>query len=245
MTSFSNLNDGEFNDFELEFEYMGLSEDDNAIIFGSTSEYERALFGLSKEDHEALFGEDNGTADEQNSESDDCFSDNTNPALELLVLEVLGLLNEEKHRSKKVRRSRQESWEFIMTWTDDLFYKQFRLPKEEFFQLCEKIKSIYPGRYRNGLANYKLSQKRGAASTPDSGPVTLEIKLAVTLRILAGASELDMIWYGVQLRTVSGILDQMLPLIDKALPDDKIFNFNPKTSSTEEFLMADSELILK
>ena len=52
----------------------------------------------------------------------------------------------------------------------------------------------------------------------------------MTLRLLAGAKHLDMIWYGVQLSTVHGIFVKMLTLIDIALPNDEIFNFNPGLS---------------
>ena len=49
-------------------------------------------------------------------------------------------------REKKVVRDRAQAWEFIQSWSADLFYRQFRLPREEFFVLCdERIKSIYPG----------------------------------------------------------------------------------------------------
>ena len=57
------------------------------------------------------------------------------------------------------------------------------MERELFFPLCEKMKDNYPGRSKNGVENYNLSLKRGAAATPDSGPITMEMKLAITLRI--------------------------------------------------------------
>ena len=65
--------------------------------------------------------------------------------------------------------------------------------------------------------------------------------MAVTLRLLAGASNLDMIWYGVQKGSVFGIFKQGLGLINKVLPDSEIFNFHPKQRSFAEELqrMAD------
>ena len=63
----------------------------------------------------------------------------------------------------------------------------------------------------------------------------VELKLAITLRLLAGASHLDMIWYGVQSSTVSAIFNFILPLIDIAYSDQEIFDFNPENSSKVAF----------
>jgi hypothetical protein len=134
-------------------------------------------------------------------------------------------------RQKKIIRNRKEAWEFILTWSEEAFYRQFRLPKEDFLILVEKCKSIYPGKSKHGIENYKFAQRMGQVSTPNSGPITMEIKLAVTLRLLAGASYLDMIWYGVQLDSVHPIFIFTLDLVDKALPNKDIFNFDPSNSN--------------
>ena len=98
------------------------------------------------------------------------------------------------HRGKKVVRNRKQSWDFILSWSGDLFYRQFRLPREEFFVLSERLKSIYPGTLSTGLKNYQFAQFQGRSnSSPGSGPITIELKLAITLRLLAGASHLHMI----------------------------------------------------
>ena len=139
------------------------------------------------------------------------------------------------HRGKKVVRNRKQSWDFILSWSGDLFYRQFRLPREEFFVLSERLKSIYPGTLSTGLKNYQFAQLQGSNSSPGSGPITIELKLAITLRLLAGASHLDMIWYGVQSSTVSAIFNFILPLIDIAYSDQEIFDFNPENSSKVAF----------
>ena len=135
--------------------------------------------------------------------------------------------NEAVHRGPKIVRDRAAAWSFVLTWSDDLFYRQFAIPKVEFFMLCEKIKSNYPGSRGSGYQNYAFSQLQGYRSNPKSGPITMEIKLAITLRMLRGASELDMIWYGVQIQTVPIIFSFMVHQIDTAYRDDEIFNFNP------------------
>jgi len=132
-----------------------------------------------------------------------------------------------KKRKKKVVRDRDSAWEFIQSWDDDLFHHQFRIERQEFFDLCSKCKNCYPGKYEKGLDNYNFSLIKGKNSTPLSGPITMEIKLAITLRLLAGASHLDMIWYGVQLVTVNAIFLTTIELINKSMPDNIIFNFDP------------------
>ena len=66
----------------------------------------------------------------------------------ILISMNMGLLDglhPVNHREKKVVRDLVHAWEFIQSWSADLFYRQFRLPREEFFVLCERLKSIYPG----------------------------------------------------------------------------------------------------
>ena len=57
-----------------------------------------------------------------------------------------------------------------------------------------KCKSIYPGKSANGYENYRMAQIKGMNSTPGCGLITMELKVVITLRLLAGASYLDMIW---------------------------------------------------
>lgn len=134
---------------------------------------------------------------------------------------------ESKKRRAKAIRNREESWSFITSWDDNLFRRQFRLSREDFFLLCEKCKSVYPGKSTCGMTNYQFALTKGRNSTPCSGPITMEIKLAITLRILAGASYLDLIWYGVQLDSVHPIFLFTLKLLDEVLPNKEIFNFDP------------------
>jgi len=55
----------------------------------------------------------------------------------------------------------------------------------------------------------------------------MEIKLAITLRLLRGACALDMIWYGVQIQSVAVIFSFVVQQLNIAYPDDEVFNFNP------------------
>lgn len=135
--------------------------------------------------------------------------------------------DEARKRKPKVVRNRMEAWNFILSWDDTLFQRQFRISKEDFFILCEKCKSVYPGISTSGITNYRTAILQGTRSTPKSGPITMELKLAITLRILAGASYLDLIWYGVQVDSVHTIFLFTLKLLDQILPNSEIFNFDP------------------
>lgn len=120
-----------------------------------------------------------------------------------MILKFLRLSEGKSIQRQHVFRDRKGAWIFVQSWSDEMFHRQMRLPRVVFFWLCERYKSVYPGPYVGEvLQNYGLALKRGAAATPESGPVTLELKLCITLRLLAGAKYLDMIWYGVQLSTV-------------------------------------------
>jgi hypothetical protein len=61
-------------------------------------------------------------------------------------------------------------------------------------------------------------EKHAMYATRSSGsPVPLELRLYITLRILSGASYLDMIWYGVEVKSVPGIFWRTVCDIDDAL----------------------------
>jgi hypothetical protein len=127
------------------------------------------------------------------------------------------------------------AWDFILTWSDSLFHRQFFIAKDDFFKLCETIKSNYPGTHSSGYQNYTFAQLQGYRSNPKSGPITMEIKLAITLRLIRGASALDMVWYGVQIQTVPIIFSFIIQQIDIALDNDIIFNFNPISDGAVQF----------
>jgi hypothetical protein len=57
--------------------------------------------------------------------------------------------------------------------------------------------------------NAKFAKKSSGSIVP------IETKLLVALRILAGASYLDMIWYGVPINHVDTYLFEMLPIMNK------------------------------
>jgi hypothetical protein len=55
------------------------------------------------------------------------------------------------------------------------------------------------------------------AARSSGSPISLELRLYIMLQILSGASYLDMIWYGVEIRSVPGIFWKTICNIDDAL----------------------------
>lgn len=56
-----------------------------------------------------------------------------------------------------------------------------------------------------------------------SSLMTMESRLCITLRLLAGASYLDMTWYRVSIPSVHSIFREVLHLINRALPASEMF----------------------
>ena len=61
--------------------------------------------------------------------------------------------------------------------------------------------------------------------------ITMELKVAITLRLLAGASYLHMIW------SVHPMFNFTLQLMNKAHPDNVIFNFQPELMNGVKLLL--------
>lgn len=139
----------------------------------------------------------------------------------------------DNHRTKKQKINsddRRTPWQFIQSWGDKLFQAQFRITRVVFEEILQKLINSYPGNFETGMENYRYACTRGNISS--GAHISLEIKLCITLRMLAGGSYLDMIWYGVSLSSVHRIFHQMVQAIDVAFPDQTAF-CPPR--STEEF----------
>ena len=138
-------------------------------------------------------------------------------------------LTDEPHtRKPRIARDRDSALAFVQTFSDDVFKNHFRVTRETFNEIVSRMITVYPGKQGSGILNYERALLRGKCSTPCSGATTLELKLCVTLRLLAGASHCDMIWFGVQTGSVHNIFHSTLKLINAAYPNEEIFNFNPE-----------------
>lgn len=97
--------------------------------------------------------------------------------------------------TKRTLKDRLAPWQFIEQWNEEMFYRQFRMTtRSKFYELLRKIIDNYPGPYAEGKRNYSYGCQQG--DNAHGHHILLQIKLCITLRILAGASYLDMIWYG-------------------------------------------------
>lgn len=135
--------------------------------------------------------------------------------------------NHKRTNIKKTKEEREAPWEFVETWAPSMFKRQFRMDRLSFFDLLEKIISIFPGTFGSGKENYCYSCRQG--NNAHGHHIPLQIKLCVTLRLLAGASYLDMIWYGVSMGHVETVFVDTLHLIDAALPDSEWFDCHETT----------------
>ena len=79
------------------------------------------------------------------------------------------------------RRDRESSILTVRSWSDEFFQRQFRLHRPDFNYVLERI---YVSLHRNEQMAINSS---GSSISP-------ELKLLITLRVLAGASYLDMIY---------------------------------------------------
>ncbi len=94
--------------------------------------------------------------------------------------------------------------------------RQFRFCHEEFYQL------------ERAVSDHKLRQGYNLeyASWSSGSPITLELKLFITLRLLSAASYLNMIWYGVSICSIPALFWETLCDIDEAVDN---INFHMET----------------
>ena len=107
------------------------------------------------------------------------------------------------------RNSRPEALQYVRTWDDDMFRRQFRICREDFGDLLLKIDPLI----RRNEA--KARNSSGSAICP-------EMRLMITLRILAGAKYLDMIWYRVSVDHFQICVQDCLLAINSVLDNIKV-----------------------
>ena len=124
----------------------------------------------------------------------------------LLALNAVERLDEIRaKRKRKLHRDRNKVWQFVNSWDDKIFKLQYRVPKDEvcirlrytlllirlyiyiydiFIVLTFFLPTMYISFFileirsgASGRENYQLALKRSDASTPNSGAITMEIKV--------------------------------------------------------------------
>ena len=111
----------------------------------------------------------------------------------VLSLEGQDILPANYFRAGNKKRDRTAILKWAAELDDKMFRRQFRLQREDFFYVLLKISG-------------DISKNEKQARNSSGSSITPELKLMITLRILAGASYLDMIHYRVHVDSVSNIV---------------------------------------
>lgn len=130
--------------------------------------------------------------------------------ISILALEgadILGTCN--NLRMGNVKRDRQ----YILKWSyeidDNMFRRQFRLHREDFYYVLLKIE-------------IDLKKNEQQASNSSGSSISPYLMLMITLRILAGASYLDMVHYHVHIDSVNKIVWSTVCAISKRVDNIKV-----------------------
>lgn len=105
-------------------------------------------------------------------------------------------------RVGNLHRDRESSLLEVRSWDDDMFRRQFRLNRCDFNDLLQIIAP-----YLTTCATYARNSS-GSAICP-------ELRLLIALRVLAGASYLDMIWYNVSINHVMSLVVNVCKCINE------------------------------
>ena len=106
---------------------------------------------------------------------------------------LISIIPTEPPRIGNSRNDRQHALQYVRSWDDDMFRRQFRICREDFGILLHKIVPL-------------ISRNEAKAIASSGSSINPELRLMITLRILAGAKYLDMIWYRVNVDHVSEIV---------------------------------------
>ena len=107
------------------------------------------------------------------------------------------------------RNDRLQALQYVRSWDNDMFRRQFRLCSEDFAFVLHKVS---PPIARNVV--------RAVASSGSS--ICPEMRLLITLRILAGAKYLDMIWYRVHVDHVQALVVDCVHAINSTIQNIQI-----------------------
>lgn len=121
----------------------------------------------------------------------------------------------EPPRIGNCRNTRPEALQYVRSWDDDMFRRQFRLCREDFGYVLSLIAPL-------------IRRNEVQATNSSGSTICPEMRLMITLRILAGAKYLDMIWYRVSVDHVRTYVQDCLLAINSTLD-----NINMPNSEVE------------
>ena len=122
---------------------------------------------------------------------------------------MVAIIPTEPPRIGNSKNDRRQALQYVRSWDDDMFRRQFRLCREDFGNLLHEIAPLI-----------KRNETKAVASSGST--INPELRLMITLRILAGAKYLDMIWYRVNVDHVSEIVIDCARAINAAVNNIKI-----------------------
>jgi hypothetical protein len=109
----------------------------------------------------------------------------------------------EPPRIGNCRGERLQALQYVRSWDDDIFRRQFRLCRLDFGYLLSLIAPL-------------IQRDEGKARKSSGSSISPEMRLVTTLRILAVAKYLDMIWYRVDVDHVNEyVLDYLHAITDE------------------------------
>jgi hypothetical protein len=127
------------------------------------------------------------------------------PVVGMQILMSFGcLLESNSRRLGNCHGDRKHAMEFVHSWSDAIFERMFRLAREDFFELLAKIA-------------HKLEKNEEMARRSSGSAISPEMRLLITLRILAGAAYLDMIWYRVNVDHVHELCWEVIQVINNTI----------------------------
>jgi len=125
-------------------------------------------------------------------------------------------------RSPNLHRNRLHVLECMRSWPDDMFQRQFRLERVDFFWLLSVIAPA-------------LEKNEEMARRSSGSAVNPEMKLAMTLRLLAGATYLEFVWYEVRVDHIWYYVKPVLVAIHQLVNNVKL----PYTPSELDAVISD------
>lgn len=142
------------------------------------------------------------------------------------LLQDDGFVSNKRLRKGNEHRDREYPIKIVDGWDDTLFMRQFRIARCVFNNLIGKIEELHTPK------EWEIKEEMGRRSS--GSHVSLKLKLMVTLRLLAGASYLDMIWYGIGLESVHPMFVTTLDRLNRVLDNVRIPDTNEKWAALAE-----------
>ena len=121
-------------------------------------------------------------------------------------------------RRPNVHRDRTHALEFIRSWDDDMFHRQTRLERADFIPLLQSIAPL-------------ISKNEHMARVSSGSAINPELLLVMTLRLLAGAQYLDMIWYQISIDHIWDYVNPVLVAIHRTIQMSTFLTLKKRSTS--------------